>query len=472
MKLLYKYYLMIAIPLVICLFVIGIGLSFQMHNYSISEKHNSLSLAAKRVSSMTEDLFYNHSLSHEQMIKTIISSMSNDGNIHIIVCDKNGRIFMTSDPYGSSFMDKSVHPDILSETAETEEFSSTGTLEGLYSGENYTVGIPAKSSLGTPIAYVYVTTSIENVKVLMTYVKNLFTFLAFIVFIFAALVSYFIVRKMTKPIKQISLASANFAKGDFSSRVSVESSDEIGEMTLAFNNMADSLEKSENLRRTFIANVSHELRSPMTSITGFVDGILDGTIPKEREEHYLKIVSDEVHRLSRLVSRMLDITVLQSKNIREEYNTFDFCEFIKHALQSFEKRAEEKDIRINLELPPHNILTEANEDSIYQVVYNLVDNALKFSENNSKIDVFISEKGSNVTFSVANYGAEIPKDQLKYVFDRFHKSDSSRSRDKDGLGLGLHIAKTIINLHKGTIRAESENNKTTFSFTIPKRIAL
>lgn len=470
MKLLYKYYLMIALPLVVCLFAIGIGLSFQMYNYSISEKHNSLELAARRVSAMTEDLFYNHSLSHEQMIKTIISSMANDGSIHILVCDENGRIFLTSDSYGSGYMDKNIHPNVLKRTAETGEFSDVGTLEGIYSGENYTVGIPANSSLGNPIAYVYVTTSVENVKLLMNYVKNLFTFLALIVFIFAALVSYFIVRKMTKPIKQISSASTKFSKGDFSSRVPVQSSDEIGEMTQAFNNMADSLEKSEELRRTFIANVSHELRSPMTSITGFVDGILDGTIPKEREDHYLQIVSDEVHRLSRLVSRMLDITVLQSKNIKEEFCTFDFCEFIKHASLSFEKRAEEKNIRINLELPTSELTVEANEDSIYQVVYNLIDNALKFSEKASQIDVRVSEKGCSVAFSVTNYGLEIPKEQLKFVFDRFHKADSSRSRDKEGLGLGLHIAKTIVNLHNGKILVESGNGMTTFSFTIPKQI--
>ncbi len=467
MKLFYKYYLMIALPLVSCLFIIGIFLSALMYNYSIAEKHTSLESSATRVSKMTEDLYYNHSLSREQMTRNILTSMSTDGNIHILVCDTNGEIVLTSDMYGTAYMNATVDPDILQKTSGSEIFTDIGTMSGLYSGNNYTVGLTTRNDLLEPIAYVYVTTSIENVRMLMDYVRNLFTFLALIVFIFAAVVSYFIVRKMTRPIKQISTASARFASGDFSSRVPVQSNDEIGEMTQAFNNMANSLEKSEDLRRDFIANVSHELRSPMTSITGFVDGILDGTIPKEREEHYLQIVSEEVHRLSRLVSRMLEITVLQSKKVSESSTTFDFCELVGRVCESFEKKAEERAIRINIEFSSRSIFITANEDSLYQVIYNLIDNALKFSKDGSRIDISVSLRGNALTFSSKNYGTEIPKEQLPYIFDRFHKADRSRSRDKSGLGLGLYIAKTIISQHNGKIKATSADGTVEFSFTIP-----
>ena len=470
MKLFYKYYLMIALPLVSCLFIIGIFLSALMYNYSISEKHASLERAATRVSEMTEELFYSHSFSREQMMRSFLSSMSTDGKIHIIVCNTNGEIILTSDRFGTGYMTATVSPDILNKTSNTEIFTATGTMGGLYGGNNYTVGLTARGDLSEPIAYVYVTTSIESVTVLMSYVRNLFTLLALIVFIFAAVVSYFIVRKMTRPIKQISTASARFARGDFSTRVPVQSSDEIGEMTQAFNNMADSLEKSEDLRRDFIANVSHELRSPMTSITGFVDGILDGTIPKEREEHYLQIVSEEVHRLSRLVSRMLEITVLQSKNVSESSSTFDFCELVGHVCKSFEKNAEEREININVEFPSHSVSITANEDSLYQAIYNLIDNALKFSMDGSQIDISVSQRGNHLTFSSKNYGSEIPKEELPFIFDRFHKADRSRSRDKSGLGLGLYIAKTIISQHNGKIKATSDDGMVEFSFTIPTQI--
>ena len=471
MKLIYKYYLMIAVPLVTCLFIIGIGLSVQMYNYSIAEKHDTLERAATRVSEMTEDLFYNHSFGREQMLRRFISSMSGDGSFHVIVCDANGQIFLTSDEYGNRYVNAIIDHNILNETDNSETYTKIGSMGDLYAGKNYTVGLSVKNDVGEPIAYVYVTTSIESIHTLMDYVRNLFSLLALIVFILAAIISYFIVKKMTKPINQIATASAKFAHGDFSSRVPVQSSDEIGEMTSAFNNMADSLEKSEELRRTFIANISHELRSPMTSITGFVDGILDGTIPKEQEHHYLNIVSDEVHRLSRLVSRMLDITALQSKKLSESSSDFDFCELLRRVCQNFEHQAKEKNIRINATLAAPSLPIEANEDALYQVLRNLIDNAVKFSNEASEIDVFASVKGNKLTFSVKNRGPEIPEDQLPLIFDRFHKADRSRSKDKSGLGLGLYIAKTIISQHNGKIQAKNLDGCVEFSFTIPTQIS-
>ncbi len=469
MKLLYKYYLMVAVPLVICLVIIGIGLSFQVYDYSVSEKHETLELAATKISLLTEDLYYNHSILHERMLKNVLTSMTDDGQIHVIICDTNGQIFLTSDTYGNKYIDSYVNSSILEKIEKNKKYSSTGSLGRLYRGENYTVGLPAKNELGAPIAYVFVTTSIENIRMLMTHVKNIFIFLAAIVFILTAILSYFIIRKMTKPLKQIAMASRNFAHGDFSTRVPNNSSDEIGDLTTAFNNMADSLEKSEELRRSFIGNVSHELRSPMTSISGFVDGILDGTIPPDRSEHYLKIVSTEVHRLSRLVSRMLDITVLQETDITEQSTTFDFCELLKRAVISFEQRVVVENITINVDIPPYPVNIFANEDAIYQVVYNLIDNAVKFSSPESEIDIKATSRSGKLFFSIKNYGEEIPEGQLKIIFDRFHKTDKSRSKDKGGLGLGLYIAKTIINQHRGKIFAVSKDGYTEFSFIISSR---
>ncbi len=468
-KLLYKYFLMTAVPLVLCLIVIGTGLSFQMYNYSVSEKHDTLERAASRISQLTYELFQNPTLSREQMLKTILTTMTDDGLIHVIICDADGQIIMTSDRFGSQFIGAFVNKDTLEKTDNSDEFTSIGTLDGLYSGKNYTVGLPSTSPSGNTVAYVYVTTSVENVQTLMSYVIDIFVLFSIIVFVITAGASYFLVRRMTRPLNLIAQASRSFAMGDFKKRVPVQTDDEIGALTTAFNNMADSLEKSEELRRSFVANVSHELRSPMTSISGFVDGILDGTIPKEREDHYLRIVSDEVHRLSRLVSRMLDITVLQGSDITAESSEFDFCELIHRAATSLEKRIEDNNLTLNIELSARNITIFANEDSIFQVIYNLLDNAIKFSTQGTEIKMSAIERGDRINFSVSNFGAEITKDQLMYVFDRFHKADNSRSKDKSGLGLGLYIAKTIISRHRGDISAQSENGYTTFSFTMPTR---
>ena len=458
---------MIALPLVSCLLIIGIALSVQMYNYSVEDKHDALEEAAERISFMTEDLYHNHSVMREQMFKKFVSSMTNNGKIHVIICDLNGQIFLTSDDYGNKYIGAHVTDDILKKTESVDTFSALGTLNGLYLGKNYTVGTTARNNIGKPVAYIYVTTSVNNIQQLMTYVRNLFSLLALLVFLIAALVSYFIVKRVTKPLKEISAASAKFARGDFSTRVSVQTNDEVGELTVAFNDMADSLEKSEELRRSFVANVSHELRSPMTSICGFIDGMLDGTIPEEKQTHYLTIVSDEVHRLSRLVSRMLDITTLQGTDITAQSKTFDFCELMRRCIISFEQRIFEHNLSLNIELPEHEVYINANEDAIYQVVYNLIDNAIKFSRDDSDLDIFVRNKGAKLLFSVKNYGTEIPEDEMKYIFDRFHKADKSRSKDKSGLGLGLYIAKNIINQHKGEIHAESRDNFTEFSFSLP-----
>ena len=467
MKLFYKYYLMIAIPLICCLLIIGFGLSIQMYNYSVADKHDSLSITTKRISTLVEDLLSNHTVSREQILKTVITTMTSDGKTHVILCDESGYVFLTSDRYGSNYIGALLDERILTKTANSDEFSSTGTLGGLYPGENYSVGCVARGDFGEPIAYIYATTSINNIKSLMSYVGNLFIFLSLFVFILTAFAAYFIVKHMTRPLKLISDAATSFAQGDFSARVPLQSSDEIGELTSAFNNMADSIAKSEELRRSFIGNVSHELRTPMTSISGFVDGILDGTIPKEREEHYLRIVSDEAHRLSRLVSRMLDITILQSTDITEHSSQFDFVELLNRALKNFEQRASDANITFKSDIPPHGIQLLANEDSIYQVLYNLIDNAIKFSPQETSIDISVCSKNDKLVFSIKNYGAEISKDELKSVFDRFHKSDKSRSLDKSGLGLGLYIAKMIIQQHKGKITANSADGSTTFSFVLP-----
>jgi len=474
-KLLYKYYLMIAIPLFICLVVIGIGLSFQMYDYSVSEKHKTLEHAATKVSTLpalyfdsvqsgehNRSLFYDH-----RTLRTILNFISDNEQLHIIICDTDGEILIASGNNNKDYEQKQINSKILDETKTKARYSSTGSLGGLYSGENYTVGLPAANAFDEPIAYVFVTTSIENVHALLNEVRNIFMVLSIIVFTLTAILCYFIVRKMTKPLKQIAIASRDFAHGNFSTRVHSHSSDEIGELTVAFNNMADSLEKSEELKRSFIGNVSHELRSPMTSINGFVDGILDGTIPPERSEHYLRIVSDEVRRLSRLVSRMLDITVLQGTDITEQSTTFDFCELLKRVALSFEQRVTEAKITINVDIPAYSVNVFANEDAIYQVVYILIDNAVKFSQESSSIAITLTDKGGKLTFSIKNRGETIPEDQLKFIFDRFHKIDKSRSKDKKGLGLGLYIAKTIINQHHGKIMVTSKDNLTEFTFTIP-----
>ena len=275
---------------------------------------------------------------------------------------------------------------------------------------------------------------------------------------------------MVTPLQQMSLAAKKFAVGDFSYRVNIKTNDELSDLGYAFNEMADALDKLESSRRSFVANVSHELKTPMTSIAGFIDGILDGTIPKEKEDYYLKIVSDEVRRLSRLVVAMLNMSKIESGDFQMKPKPYNICDQIIHILLTFEQKIESKNIEIiGLEnIGVHYVL--ADPDMIYQVVYNLFDNAVKFTNNGGYIAIEVSDAGDNIRISIKNSGDGIDSNELTHIFERFYKVDKSRSLDSKGAGLGLYIVKTMVEMHGGRIFARSDSKtEAEFVFTLPKK---
>ena len=291
-----------------------------------------------------------------------------------------------------------------------------------------------------------------------------------VVFISILIFAFNYSKRMSEPLDEMAAASRKFARGDFSVRVkqAEDNSYEMGALIESFNKMADSLENAEKRRSEFISNVSHELRTPMTTISGFADGILDGTIPKEDEDKYLRSIRDETIRLSRLVRNMLDVSRTRASAADLKRRTvFDITELVLQTLLSFEKRAVEKKLDVDPQFPEKNIMVYADKDGITQVVYNLLDNAVKFAHSETCITVRLYQDDGKAYVSVKDEGETIPPDDLPYIFDRFHKSDRSRSVDKDGVGLGLYLVKTIINAHDEDIAVKSENNVTEFTFTLP-----
>jgi signal transduction histidine kinase len=222
------------------------------------------------------------------------------------------------------------------------------------------------------------------------------------------------------------------------------------------------------MRNTFISNVSHDLRTPMTSISGFVDGILDGVIPPEKQEYYLRLVSNEVKRLSRLVASLLDLSRIQAGERKFTMAPFDICEMSRQIIISFEQKLEEKQLEVEFLCDDDNMSVVADKDAIYQTLYNLCDNAVKFSAQRGLFRVTVKKlKGKKLLVSVYNEGQGISEADLPYVFERFYKSDKSRGLNKSGVGLGLYISKTIIEAHGEEIWAESEFEKNCcFSFTL------
>ena len=283
-------------------------------------------------------------------------------------------------------------------------------------------------------------------------------------------VIYVVSYKFTTPLREISNAAKSFARGKYNVRVPERGNDEITDLARSFNKMAVEIQSKDDMQKQFLSSVSHDLRTPMTTIAGFIDGILDGAIPKEREEYYLNIIKSEVKRLSRLVSSLLDISRLQSGDRKFDKRPFNVCELSRQTIISFEQQFDEKELFVEFNTDEYDMVAIGDKDAINQVVYNLCHNAIKFSYPKGKYIVNISYlDDEKIRFSVYNEGIGIAKEEQPFVFDRFYKSDKSRGLDKSGVGLGLFIVKTIIDAHDGDMRVESEYGKwCEFSFTLKK----
>ena len=292
----------------------------------------------------------------------------------------------------------------------------------------------------------------------------------------AVIAAYLITERIIHPLRVMTKATAEMAKGDFSARVTVYGADEVSELGRAFNNMAESLDSLEKMRNSFLANVSHDLRTPMTTISGFIDGITSGAIPPEKHEYYLGVISAEVHRLSRLVSQLLDISKMESGERKFNFTDFDVAELSRIILISFEQKIDGKHLDVEFLAESDEMMVNADKDAIHQVIYNLCHNAIKFSKDGGRFVISLSNiADKKVRVSVFDEGQSLSKEEAKMVFDRFYKADQSRGLDKSGVGLGLYICKTIIDAHGEQIWVESvEGESCEFIFTLkegakPKR---
>ena len=349
---------------------------------------------------------------------------------------------------------------------------ATGTIPHLYEEPRFVVSSLIRDyTTGEPLGIVVVSRPTYDTSVIMSKISNIFLMVSLLVMSVCFVAILLILKRQSLPLKQMSNVARAFGHGNLDARVRLAQDypEEVEELALAFNNMAQELQKSEYQRKEFVANVSHELKTPMTTISGYVDGILDGTIPPERSRYYLQIVSDETKRLSRLVRSMLDISRLQNQGgIPEEKKThFDLEEVMGQVLITFEKKITDKNLNVDIAMPEHPVYTLASQDMITQVVYNLIDNAVKFCPDAGTLGLKIKLGGSKAYISVSNSGETIPPEELPLLFDRFHKIDKSRSQNRDGWGLGLYIVKTIVCSHGENISVSSRDGITEFTFTMP-----
>lgn len=475
-KSLFGKYLRITMIIVFSSFVVlGCVMMFAFTQYTKRDKQKLLTQSATSMSYITSAVDITSS-GTPQLLNLFVQSFSLNIDADIFVVDLKGNVLFGAyansvSQLGPQFTPpKSIAKDIVSRAA-SDTFVSQGLKNGIYNNSYYIVGVPLLSSSNpnTSIGAVFAATNSTTLTEYSVAAFKMFLIAAAASFLLSFCVVGIFAYRLAKPLRQMSAAARSFGSGDFSVRVQVTSQDEIGQLANAINNMADSLSNSESMNRSFVANVSHELKTPMTTIAGFIDGILDGTIPPEKQNYYLHIVSDEVKRLSRLVRTMLNLSRIDNGELKLRPADFDISDTILSTVLTFEQSVEEKkiDIRGLDTLTPQTI--RGDEDLLHQVIYNLVENAVKFTNEGGYIAFSVSDSIDRISVAIENSGSGIASDELSMIFEKFYKTDKSRSQDKNGMGLGLYLVKTIIRLHGGDIAVTSVLNQyTRFSFYIPK----
>ena len=457
----------------VALTLVLLGASFfaLTYSYIMSEKRGELEDKAEVIAQMAVGVYNKRDVFHlisgmRSDIEELVDVAKRMSDTEFLVWMPSMDLFISTDASVSN-TEMVVPGDIVARLERGETYAGTTDL-GVYDKARFVVAVPARSTQdGVLVGPVLAIAEPNAMTEMWGAFMGIFGMTSITVLLIAFVASATTAMQQTKPIRDMAAAARRFADGNFDARVhNTGRDDETGELIDAFNAMADSLQKTEQQRREFIANISHELKTPMTTIAGFADGILDGTIPKEKAPEALATISSETRRLSRLVRRMLDLSRLQSSENVLAQERFDISEVLLRVLVSLEGKITSRGLDVETHLPDGPVMVWGNPDAITQVCYNLLDNAIKFAAADSVLSLTIQIKGEKVHVSIANLGETIPPEELGQIFDRFHKTDRSRSVDREGVGLGLYIVKTIINNHREAITVTSEDGLTTFTFTL------
>ncbi len=445
------------------------------YRYILSEKRQALERNAEDIASLTSRYIssaWGGDIQGEAFRNSLYLIVRSSDS-YVVLSDTEGSMIYACDGDTYYSVDKRVPDSVTRQVLEQGKFTGMSDLGGLFDKNSYVVGVPFVLTRGTISVIqgmVLVSTDTAAVQSMWQDTVAIFFFVAVIVLMIAVVASSLFASYQSRPLNEMAEAARKFGQGEFDTRVTgyENRGDEIGALAEAFNSMANSLEKVESQRADFIANVSHELKTPMTTIAGFAEGILDGTIPQEREKESLQIIVSETRRLSRLVRRMLDLSRLNAlaESSITAQEQFDLTEVMSRVIVSLEGKITGRKLDVDVQMPDEKLMVWGDPDSITQVCYNLLDNAAKFAATGSVITIVITKKDGKACTTVRNLGATIPKDELPVLFDRFHKADYSRSMDREGVGLGLYIVKTILGNLKEDIHVTSEDGVTEFTFTL------
>ena len=472
MRSLYKRQLAMMVGIVALSFTL-LSTAFMMlsYRYIISEKRDAMERNAGYIA-MFASSFYQQLRS--EPFQNYVASIALISDSYVIVAAPDGEIIYATDGVNFYAYENSKVPEsVVSQVLERGSYAGMTSLGGIFPERRYLASLPitvSLNNLSVTQGLVLVSADASSLAEMWSATATIFFFTAVVVLLIAFVASSLFSAHQARPLNEMAEAARKFGRGEFDVRVTSYEGrcDEISTLAEAFNTMANSLAKVESQRSEFIANVSHELKTPMTTISGFAEGILDGTIPPEREKESLQIVVSETRRLSRLVRRMLDLARLNAltENTVTAQEQFDLTEVVSQVIISLESKITGRNLDVDVQMPDEKLMVWGDPDSITQVCYNLLDNAAKFAAAGTAITVQITKKDGKAYTTIRNLGSTIPKDELPLLFERFHKADYSRSMDREGVGLGLYIVKTILGNLKETITATSEDGITQFTFTL------
>ena len=455
------------------LLLLGASFFALSYNYARNQRSDEIIAQAKVMSQLSVSyLETGRYLTMEELrsdpgFQQLASFAAMVSDVDFMICDEEGHVLLSTDETLDGRV-LTMPADMTRSIMEEGSSSRRDDLDGLYQSQRFVVGVPAvNSETLAVVGEVFAVATMTSLDTMWRGFAGLFFMTSFVSLMIAFMSASIAAMRQVKPIREMAQATRLYAEGDFDVRMrDYGRNDEVGELAASFNNMAESLQQTERQRREFIANISHELKTPMTTIAGYTDGILDGTIPPENERRYLQIISNESRRLSRMVRRMLDVSQLQAIDPLRGGNHFDICESMRRVLISMEQKINDRHLDVDADIPEEPILVLGDNDMITQVIYNLLENATKFAREGTALYLGITAIDGKARVTVRNLGDTIPADELPLLFERFHKSDKSRSEDKDGVGLGLYIVKTILEQHKEKINVTSEDGVTTFTFSL------
>ena len=466
-----RQFALIAALLLVCMLFTGVSFRFLMLRYLKNDKKETLSADAQAVASLAEAYDSTGELEENWDFRLSLSLFSDVGEAEAQVCDENGFVVLCScDEFNCEHLGRQIDADLITEIDMNGETFRVGTLTGIHDGRRYIAGRPIVSDdTEQTIGYVIISSDMSQITDFMQRSSSLFFYSAIIVLVLSMAAATFLSHQQVQPLNKVAEAARRFGRGELDTRVEVPKScgEEIVDLANAFNTMADSLEKSEQRRQEFVANVSHELKTPIALIQGYAEGLKEGINDDEESRNfYCDVIMDEAVKMNNMVKKLLTLNQIESGNDKISIERFDLVELAGSVIRANGIVMNQKEITVDFK-HPDTAEVWADQIQMEEVFTNYLTNAVNHCDGDRKIIITIEKKQNSVYASVYNTGHAIPEEDIERIWEKFYKVDKARTREYGGNGIGLSIVKAILDNYKASYGARNLKDGVEFWFDMP-----